>query len=243
MDIVLVAGLWLPLEVWDETARHLSAAGHRPRPVALPGQGAEPQAATLEDQVEAVLAEVARCEQPLVVGHSAAATLAWLAADRAPEALAGTALIGGFPSTEGEQYAAFFPLEDGVMPFPGWEPFDGPDSADLGEEQRRLISRAAIPVPGGVATAEVRYQSEARHLVPAAVVCPEFSPAQARSWIENGDVPELARASSLQLIDIDSGHWPMVSAPKELARVLGEAAHGIDGESAHPAGGRGTTGR
>ena len=34
--------------------------------------------------------------KPLVVGHSAACTLAWLAADARPEKVAGVALIGGF---------------------------------------------------------------------------------------------------------------------------------------------------
>lgn len=39
-----------------------------------------------------------------------------------------------------------------------------------------------------------------------------------------GDVPELAKAKQLELVDIDSGHWPMVSKPLELARVLAAAA-------------------
>jgi pimeloyl-ACP methyl ester carboxylesterase len=41
-----------------------------------------------------------------------------------------------------------------------------------------------------------------------------------------GGFPELARAKAVSLIDIDSGHWPMVSAPAELARVLSQAAEG-----------------
>jgi hypothetical protein len=51
-----------------------------------------------------------------------------------------------------------------------------------------------------------------------------FRPAQAKEWIEGGDVPELAKAKNLSYVDIDSGHWPMISAPDELARLLAEAA-------------------
>ncbi len=72
----------------------------------------------------------------MVVGHSAASTLAWLAADRRPEKVAKVVLIGGFPSADGARYADFFEPQDGVVAFPGWGPFEGPDAADLDEEAR-----------------------------------------------------------------------------------------------------------
>lgn len=109
------------------------------------------------------------------------------------------------------------------MPFPGWEPFEGPDSADLGEEARRAIAAAAVPVPEGVVTGVVRLTDERRFDVPVTVVCPEFTPAQARGWIDAGQVPELARARRVDLVDIDSGHWPMFTRPAELARLLAAA--------------------
>ena len=56
------------------------------------------------------------------------------------------------------------------------------------------------------------------------LVCPEFTPAQARDWIDAGDVPEATRARHLDFVDIDSGHWPMVTKPVELARLLAAAA-------------------
>jgi pimeloyl-ACP methyl ester carboxylesterase len=160
----------------------------------------------------------------MVVGHSAACTLAWLAADARPEKVGTVALIGGFPSADGEEYANFFELTDGVMPFPGWAKFEGPDSADLDEQARREIEAAAIPVPGGVATGVVRLTDERRYDVPVVLVCPEFDPAAAQGWIDAGDTPELAAAKHLELVDIDSGHWPMFTRPAELARLLAAAA-------------------
>lgn len=225
MDIVLVAGLWLDGSAWDDVASTLEALGHRPVPLTLPGQGDGAESATLADQVAAVLAAVDQAaEKPMVVGHSAACTLAWLAADARPEKLAKVALIGGFPCADGDAYADFFETSDGLMPFPGWAPFEGPDSVDLDEETKRSIALSAIPVPEEVSKGRVRLLNERRYDVPVVLVCPEFNPGQAQQWIDAGDAPELAKAKHLELVDIDSGHWPMISKPAELARLLAEAA-------------------
>lgn len=225
MDILLIGGLWLDGSAWKDVVPELEALGHHAVPLTLPGQGDGPPSATLDDQVAAVLAAVdAVSGKPMVVGHSAAATLAWLAADARPEKVAKVAFIGGWPAANGDTYAAFFAVKDGVMPFPGWEPFEGPDSADLDEAARKRMEAAAIPVPEGVATGVVRLTDERRYDVPAVLVCPEFTPAQAQEWMKAGDLPELAKIHDLELVDIDSGHWPMVTKPVELARLLAAAA-------------------
>ncbi len=87
-----------------------------------------------------------------------------------------------------------------------------------------MFASAAIPVPEGVTKGVVRLTDERRFDVPVVLVCPEFTPAEAREWITAGDAPELARAKYLGFVDIDSGHWPMVSKPVELARLLAVAA-------------------
>ena len=230
MDILLIAGLWLDGSAWDDVAAALRGLGHRPVPLTLPGQGDGSADATLDDQVAAVLAAVDAADgRPLVVGHSAACTLAWLAADARPDGVAGVVLIGGWPSADGEAYADFFEPVDGVMPFPGWGPFEGPDSADLDEAARDRFSAAAVPVPVGVTRGVVRLTDERRYGVPVTLVCPEFSPGQAQEWIDSGDLPELAAiatAGHLDLVDIDSGHWPMLTKPAELARLIAAATDG-----------------
>lgn len=40
---------------------------------------------------------------------------------------------------------------------------------------------------------------------------------------DGGQVPELAKARNVSFIDIESGHWPMITAPTELARMLSQA--------------------
>lgn len=225
MDIVLIAGLWLDGSAWDDVASALDSLGHHPVPVTLPGQGDGATSATLDDQVTAVLAAVdAAAGKPMVVGHSAGCTLAWLAADARPQQVGKVALIGGFPGSAGKSYADLFELSDGVMPFPGWGPFEGPDSADLDERARQAFAAAAIPVPEGVTTGVVRYTDERRFDVPIVIVCPEFTAAQAQEWITAGEVPELVGAKRIEFVDIDSGHWPMLTKPAELARLLAAAA-------------------
>jgi pimeloyl-ACP methyl ester carboxylesterase len=221
MDILLIGGLWLDGSAWSSVVPVLESLGHRGVPLTLP---AGPDA-TLDDQVAAVLAAVkaapGRC---VVAGHSAACTLAWAAADHYPERIAATVLIGGFPSADGSAYADFFPITDGAMPFPGWSAFDDADVADLPADTRRDFEASAVPVPEAVARGTVRWTGQRRSGVPVTVVCPEFSPAQARKWIADGEVAELGRAAHVGFADIDSGHWPMFTRPAELARVLASVA-------------------
>ena len=225
MDILLIAGLWMEESAWSGVAGHLAEYGHRPVPVALPGQGDGNTSATLADQVAAVLAAVdSAAGRPMVVGHSAACTLAWLAVDARPEKIGMVAFIGGWPTSDGKPYFGDLPVKDGAVPFPGWAEFEGPDSADLDDAARRAFAAAAIPVPEGVTSAVVRLADPRRYAVPAVEICPEFTPDQVREWISQGHLPELAKIKNLSLVDIGTGHWPMITAPAELARLIDQAA-------------------
>ena len=227
MDIVLIAGMWLDGSAWDGVVPELEKLGHRPVPLTLPGQGDGDSTATYGDQVEAVVAAVDTAEgQVLVVGHSAACALAWVAADARPEKVARVALMGGVPNPDGETYFGFFQPVDGVVPFPGWEPFEGPDSGDMSDELKATVAAGAIAVPAAVTQGVVRLSDERRYDVPVTLICPEFTPEQAKEWIEGGEVPELAKATRLDYVDIDSGHWPMFTKADELARILAELAAG-----------------
>ena len=224
MDIILIAGLWLPSSIWTDVCDELENRGHRPLPVALPGVDDTATTATLADQLNASLAAVDGADRPMVVGHSAASTLAWMIADQRPNVIDQVVLVGGFPSSDSNTYADFFPVIDGGMAFPGWEPFEGADAADLGEADRERIASLTVPVPEGVAKGIVRLSDDRRFDVPVLMVCPEYSPDQAKAWIDAGDVPELTRAKRVEFVDIDSGHWPMVSRSAELAGILDEAS-------------------
>ncbi len=223
MDIVLIAGMWLDATAWEDVAPELERLGHRPVALTLPGQGDGDTTATYADQVAAVTAAVDAADGPaLVVGHSAACALAWVAADARPEKVARVALIGGMPNADGKAYFGFFEPIDGVVPFPGWEPFEGPDSDDMSAELKTAVAHGAIAVPATITQGIVRLTDDRRYTVPVTMVCPEFSPAEAQEWVAGGDIPELAKATQVDYVDIDSGHWPMYTKPVELARILAD---------------------
>ncbi|MGV8845638.1 alpha/beta fold hydrolase [Tessaracoccus sp.] len=226
MDIILLPGLWLPAAAWSDVVEALADAGHRVQPLTLPGQGDGRADATLRDQVRAVVSAVDGIQAPvLVVGHSAASALAWIVADARPERMAGVVMIGGMPVQAGKRYANFFPVENGQMPFPGWEPFVGADSADLDDAMRARIEAEALPVPERICHAVVDLSDERRFDVPVTLVCAEYSAGDAQHWIDSGQVPELAKTKRVTMVDINSGHWPMLTQPCALAKLIDEAAH------------------
>lgn len=222
---ILIPGLWLTGEAWSAVTPELTEAGHDCVALTLPGQGDGNGSATYDDQVDAVVVAVdAAPEDAIVVGHSAAATLAWVAADQRVEKVRSVGLIGGFPAADGEAYADFFEPKDGVVPFPGWQPFEGPDADDLDAEARAAFEAQAVTVPEAVTRGTVRLSDDRRYDIPTVVICPEFTPEQARSSISDGDIPELAAATRLEFVDLDSGHWPMFSQPAALSAALTELA-------------------
>ena len=194
--------------------------------------------ATLDDALARILTEVdtarAAGHAPVVVGHSAAATLAWMTADRRPAEVSSVVLVGGFPVAEGRRFGPDHAAHrDGVLsgapelaPFPGWDIVDGADRIDMEPDARQAFASCQADLPLSLLASPVHYTDERRFEVPVCVVCPEFSPTQALSWIEDGAVPELEAAENLTLTDIETGHWPMFTAPRALARALSDAAMG-----------------
>ena len=116
----------------------------------LPGQGDGATAATLDDQVAPVVAAVdSAAGEALVVGPLGGVHPGVGGGRRATGEGRPVALIGGFPCADGERYADFFELTDGVVPFPGWEPFEGPDSDDLDEDAKAQNRGRRDPRPRG----------------------------------------------------------------------------------------------
>ena len=228
MDIILIAGLWLDGQAWADIVPAIEAAGHHPIPLTLPGQGDGGPEATLDDQLDALLSCLDATEQPaLVVGHSGHCTLAWLGADRRPDKVAAVAMVGGMPSADGDPYFAGLPPTDGVLMFPGWAAFEGPDIADIPHEMRDRIGAQMHAMPASVLSTAVHYENPDRQNTPVVMVCPEYSPDDVQEWLRGGHLPELERVENLSFVDLDSGHWPMFSKPALLAEALVEIAGGL----------------
>jgi pimeloyl-ACP methyl ester carboxylesterase len=85
VDIILIPGLWLDASSWDDVIPALERAGHRPRPLTLPGldaKDADRSTITLQDHVDAVTAAIDDADTKVaVVGHSLGAGVASAAVD------------------------------------------------------------------------------------------------------------------------------------------------------------------
>ncbi len=227
-DIVLVPGLWLDSSTWDAVVPPLEQAGHRVTALTLPGMGsrdADRSAVTLQDHVDAVVAAIDAADQPaVVVGHSMGAGVAHAAADARPAKVARLVLVGGFPGDDGSPLAKGFGTDGADLPFPGWDAMDEADVRDLDDATRAAVQDRMRPSPARLTTDVLHLRDDRRHQVPVTMVCPEFTPDQARAWVASGDVPELSATADVEYVDLDSGHWPQVTRPRELAEAIAGAA-------------------
>jgi pimeloyl-ACP methyl ester carboxylesterase len=243
-DIVLVPGLWLDGSSWEAVVPLLEQAGHQPFPHTPPGlhpQDTDRSGVGLQDQVDAVVGSIDAARAPVVVvGHSMGAGIAHAAVDARPDRVARLVLVGGFPGADGSPLAKGFSTEGGDLPFPGWDAMDDADVRDLDDSARAALQERMRPSPARLTTDVLHLGDPRRHQVPITLVCPEFSPAQAQEWVRAGDLPELAAAADVEYVDIDSGHWPQVTRPAELAAIIAAAAGDRPGgpSGATAAGGR-----
>lgn len=232
MHIVLIPGLWLDGSSWDRVIPVLERAGHTTHALTLPGlesRDADRSAVTLQDHIDAVVAAVDAVPEDegkvLVVGHSMGSALAYLAADARPDRVARTVYIGGFPARDGEPLGNFA-AENGEIPLPSWEDIGEDDLKDLDDAARADFRSRAVPSPQRFTTDPVRLTDERRYDVPVTVICPEFSAAQLRAWIDAGEpsVQEFTRLRDVEYVDLPTGHWPQFSRPDELGRAIDAAA-------------------
>jgi pimeloyl-ACP methyl ester carboxylesterase len=229
MDIILIPGLWLNASSWDAVVPHLEAAGHRPRPLTLPGmesKGADRVGISVEDHVAAIVSALDEENQPaLLVGHSAGSGLAWAAVDARPDRVARVVYVGGVPGSDGDPLLNGLPAEDGEVAMPDWKEMgEEANVVDFEPEQLERFYADAIPVPEAVITTPIKLSDERRYAVPATAICPEYTAADLREWMDGGHLPELARTTDLDLVDLPGGHWPQLTQPNALAAALLEAA-------------------
>lgn len=226
MDIILIPGLWLHGSSWDAVTPLLEKAGHRVRALTLPGmegKDADRSGVTLQGQVDAVVAAIdeAGAESVLLVGHSAGSGIAHAAVDARPDRVARAVYVGGFPTPDGEALLRGLPAENGEVGMPDWKEMgEEANVVDFDEESLARLYAEAVPEPEAVLTTPLRLADERRYDVPVTAVCPEYRAADLREWTQSGDVPELARVRDVEYVDLPGGHWPQLTQPEELGRVL-----------------------
>lgn len=226
MDVILVPGLWLDASSWDAVVPALERAGHTPHALTMPGVGEPAQTSAhvrFDDWVSAVVAEIDRCTSPVaLVGHSGGGNVAWAAADARTAHVARVIFVDTVPPAAGFGISDF-PSRDGVVPFPGWEFFDGADIEDLDEQTRRSVWLGSIPLR--VPTDAVELADPARRSIPVTLLSGRQDEASLRHELAHWGpwADEFNAIRHLDVVHLDTGHWPQLSRPDALAAAIVKA--------------------
>lgn len=232
-DFVLVPGAWLGAWAWDEVTPLLREAGHGVHPLSLSGlaEKADRKGAPApgqETHVRDVVDEIERLDlrEVALVGHSYAGIPVCQAAQRLGGRLAHVVLVDANVPADGEPFlSALRPegraeLEAALAAHGGdWPPPAAATLAgqDLTDEQLALFTARATPHPGASLTEPAALARPLASLPATYVQCLRDHPEL------RADVAPLVTGGHWRLTRLDTGHWPMLSRPRELAGVLLDA--------------------
>ncbi|WP_306312980.1 alpha/beta fold hydrolase [Streptomyces hydrogenans] len=225
VNYVLVAGARLGSWAWDEVVPYLGAAGHGVYPLTLSGL-AEKQGVPAGQQthVQDIVDEVERQDlrEVVLVGHSYSGIPVGQAAERLGDRLAGVVFVDSSVPADGEAFVSSWPdggvtLRASLAENGGFWPVALAthfEDHGLTDEQIARIVRGSTPHPGATLTEPAVLERPLDHLPATYVKCTLGDPEP------SDDVTKLLGGENWRLIEMDTGHWPMFSQPRELAQIL-----------------------
>ncbi|MFF5793016.1 alpha/beta fold hydrolase [Paeniglutamicibacter sp. NPDC012692] len=226
--IILIAGHWLGAWAWDEVLEHLKTDHPRAIAMTLPGLDAhDPERATktLDAQAEAILGVMTQHgNQPaILVAHSGANAPVSLVMDRYPELVHRVVWVDSGPVATGTVFAPDLPEELEELPLPPFDVLAQQASLEgLSAEVLERFRARAVPEPGPVLRQPIELTDDARRKVRTTLVCCSIPGAQVLELAQTGHpmFTEVANLQNLDVIDLPTGHWPMWSSPRDLAKII-----------------------
>ncbi|MBY8875779.1 alpha/beta fold hydrolase [Micromonospora sp. PLK6-60] len=239
---VLVPGAWLGAWAWEDTAQALRERGHTALPLTLTGLAEYADRGTPETDLETHIADITDfverhgLRQVTLVAHSYAAAPVTGAAGRLGERLERVIYVDSAPFAAGMCMLDLMPAEavdqlrrqvaefgDGWrLPMPPLAVLGLSSSLDgLDENKRELLRAGATCQPFGTFAQRLAVAAEPGPDVDRVLVaCHDFA-----NLLDAG-VPMLAFLNQppWRRFDLSTGHWPMLSAPAELAHILASTA-------------------
>lgn len=235
---VLVPGAWLGGWAWKAVAARLRQAGHDVYPITLTGLGERVHLARPDVDLETHIADVVNMlewnglSDVILAGHSYAGFVVTGVADRIPDRINQVVYVDSGPPDSGQAMTDFFPPDalaalrhvvtdygDGCrLPFPG--------SARLGEQASvagldaanlALLDAKATAQPWATYTQPLRLDHEGQGSYERVVIaCDDI-----RSMVAAGIPPIVAMTRPpWHYLELETGHWPMLSQPAALADLL-----------------------
>lgn len=227
--MVLAPGAWLGSGAWSSVATHLRAAGHDVHPLTLPGLGERATAAAAEVRLADHVADIldylsARdLSDVALVGHSYAGIVTGQVASSAAGRVAhaifldanlphpGLSMTDGWSARGVDLVRGRIERNGGLWPKPEPADFEG---QDLTERQIRLLLAESTNHPGRTLFDPAVLPYPLALLRATYVNCLKPDPAPHPGLARYADSP------SWDVVDLDTGHWPMYSRPAELAALL-----------------------
>ncbi len=226
--IILIAGHWLGAWAWDEVLEHLKTDHSRAIAMTLPGLDAhDPDRATktLDAQAEAILGVITQHggQPAILVAHSGANAPVSLVMDRHPELVHRVVWVDSGPVATGSVFAPDLPEELEELPLPPFDVLGQQASLEgLSAEVLEQFRARAVPEPGPVLRQPIELTNDARRKVPTTLICCSIPSAQVLELAQTGHpmFTEVAKLEHLDVIDLPTGHWPMWSSPRDLAKAI-----------------------
>jgi pimeloyl-ACP methyl ester carboxylesterase len=225
-EFVLVPGAWLGAWAWDQVVPVLREASHGVHSLTLSGlaekQGVPAgQQTHVQDIVEEI--ESHNLRDVVLVGHSYSGIPVGQAAERIGDRLDHVIFVDSNVPIDGESFASGWyegaaALEASIEENGGfWMPLDPTDYAGQGltEEEIARIVKGSTPHPGATLTEPAVMERSIGELPATYVKCLLDAPEPSDSVAKL-----LATSERWQLVTMNTGHWPMFSQPRELAKIL-----------------------
>ncbi len=225
--------------------RRLRDKGHDVYPITLTGLGERVHLARPEIDLETHIADVVNTiewndlDDVILAGHSYAGTVITGVADRIPDRVDQLVYVDSAPFADGMAMTDLYPPdalaalrqtvdesgEGWLYPFPGFAHLAEETSiAGLGESEQAAITARTTPQPWRPTPSRCvsSTRTEAAPYRQVLIACDEM-----RGLVAAG-VPQIAfmAAPPWHYLELETGHWPMFSAPAELADLLDELVAG-----------------
>ena len=226
-DFVLIPGAWLGAWVWKKVIPLLEESGHSAFPITLTGMGDRVHLASPEIGMETAIQDVTNVVKFndladfVVVGHSFAGKVAASVADRESDKVGKLIYLDAFfpakvrtPQGGFDPSGEFGPIPEGAYAFPLTEATIARIGRDVQGDDRKWLKSKATPWPKKLASDPINLSEKFDFVRCAYIFCTKSGDPV--DEITSGKWGKLEGPYKL----IDSGHWPMITKPEELAKDL-----------------------
>jgi pimeloyl-ACP methyl ester carboxylesterase len=235
---VLIGGAWIGAWVWRDVTRELRAKGHDVYPLSLTGLAERVHLGNADVNLTTHITDVINLidfedlDDVVLVCHSYSGIVTPGVADRIPERLSrlvyvdtaplpnGTSMIDlNSPSGQAEiRQTVEHEGEGWKFPVPSFEELSKSSSlTGLGDAERARFRAKAVAHPFGSFTEPLKLTRETPPAIPQyAIACDNF-----RELLDAGNpMLDFLKGPGWSIELLDTGHWPMLSKPIELAAIL-----------------------